>query len=161
MRFALLVGVLLLATACAPQREPARGGSRPGGPLPGWIEFVLEDRDIPADPLASAADGPQPPTCELEVFLNEKSVISLALSPSGESPPYSLSSRFRVRAHQGEYTAVVHYSSCRNSEHRPDSREASIQLVVAPGGLTRARFDGTVLTTRGPELLIESSRKNP
>ena len=161
VRSMVLLGVLLLASACAPPWESARKSTGLRKPLPGWIEFVLEDQEIPADPLANADGGPQPPTCDLEVFLNDESVISLALDPSGESPPYSLSSSFRVRAYTGNYTAVVHYSSCRNFGRRPDSREATIQLVVAPGSLTRARFDGAVLTTRGPELFMESSGPTP
>lgn len=155
MRSAALLGIILLVSACTPHRDSVRGTAGSGKSLPGWIEFELDDRDIPADPLVSAAGGPQPPTCDLEIFLNDESVLSLVLAPSGESPPYSLKSSFRIRAYTGKYTAVVHYSSCRNFEQRPDSREVSIQLVVAPGGMTRARFDGSVLTTRGPELLIE------
>ena len=154
LRSVALFGVCLLALACTPHRGSTRGTAF-GNRLPGWIEFVLDDRDIPADPLVSAAGRPQPPTCDLEVFLNDESVLSLALVPSGEAPPYSLKSSYRIRAYKGKYTASVHYSSCRNFQHRPDSLEASTQLIVAPGGMTHARFDGAVLTTRGPELFIE------
>ena len=161
VRSAALCGVFLLVLACAPQRDPARGTAALGKRLPGWIEFELDDRDIPADPLASATGGPQPPTCDLEIFLNDESVLSMTLAPSGESPPYSLKSSFRIRAHAGEYTAIVHYSSCRNFQRLPHSREVTIQLVVAPGEMTRARFDGSVLTTRGPALPIESRSVTP
>ena len=155
-RIAVLLCLAVLVSACSHNGNSARTGSRRAPPLPGWIEFVLQDREIPADPLVEAGSGPRAPACDLELLLNGESVISLGLTPSGVSPPYSLDSRFRIRAFSGKYTAVVHYSSCRNYGSRPDSREAAIELLVAPGGITRTHFDGSVLTARAPQVIFNS-----
>lgn len=152
-----LLGALFGVLACAPQAGAPRSSSARGQIAPGWIEFVLEDRDIPADPLAGPGAAAKAPTCDLEILLDRESVISLTLHPRGDAPPYALDSRFTIRAAPGDYSAVVHYSSCRNDRNRPDSREVAISLSVVTGNVTRAHFDGTTLTSRWPEPTSDSA----
>jgi hypothetical protein len=138
---------LLLAAlfACA-TRQP--GGAPSAG---GWIEVVLADGAVPADPLGAGA-GPAAlrPACHLELDLDGETVLSEALEPSGSRPPFRVDATFRVAAAAGEHTVALYYAGCRTAGSHFDAREVRMAIAVAAGRLTRLRFDGSTLEASHP-----------
>jgi hypothetical protein len=141
-----LLGSLVACQSPAP--DNARANAAPA-PVPGWVEFVVRDPSISADPLVSGAV--RPPTCQLKVLLDRKSVISTTLHPTGTAPPYSLAFRFRIRAVPGGYTATFRYSGC--SVMFVDVVVAKSPLLILPDGVTQVLFDGAMVSTRPPTML--------
>lgn len=142
------------ALACALWEAPA-----PPPPLPpnqGWLELTLADDKVPADPISLGEDGPaQPPLCHVEVDLGGRTVLSQAIQPVGQAPPYSVASTFRFPAPAGEHAATVLYAGCRTFRDQLDSREARLRIPVRAGQVTYLRFDGSTLEARTPPGPIE------
>jgi hypothetical protein len=142
---------LAVATAVACSIFGARDSIDSSRDLPtnGWIQFAVMDHNIPSDP---ANEGElQPPTCEIEVRLDDQIVHSQTLRPSGSSEPYSLESEFRIRAPSGKHTATIYYSSCRVYRRQLDSLELEVPVAIYPGHVTRMEFDGSSVSAFPPE----------
>jgi hypothetical protein len=138
----------LLAAALAACATAPSGGPRGAG---GWIEVVLADGAVPADPLATGAGAAAlRPECHLELDLDGQTVLSEPLEPTGSRPPFRVDATFRVEAAAGEHALALYYAGCRTSGLHFDAREARIGITVAPGQLTRLRFDGTTLEASLP-----------
>jgi len=149
-RVAVLLCLFGALVACqSPTPGSARSGTAPER-APGWVEFVVRDPSISADPRVP--DFASAPSCQLKVLLDRKSVMSTTLHPSGDAPPYSLAFRFRIRAVAGGYTATFRYSGC-NEEHESNDVVAKAPLLVLSDGVTQVIFDGAAVSTRPPTML--------
>ena len=151
LRFCALIALVVAVLACATEEAPPPVGRTVASPSHGWIELSVTDSRIPADPISQLeGKGLRPPTCDLELTLNDQSVFSELLRPSGSSPPYFVDSMFRFPAAPGDHDAVVYYSGCRTYGQQLDGREAALRISVRRGHLTRMRFDGAVLVAFPP-----------
>jgi hypothetical protein len=145
---------LLLLLVLAPSCSAYRHGGWREAPAASFIEFQVVDRNIPADPLSDTK--PRPPTCDLEVLLDDEVAISTALHPTGESPPYSIESSFRIPASAVQHDVTIYYSSCRTHGLQLDSLDAQVTVVVSSGGLTRIEFDGSSVFAFPPRMVPAS-----
>jgi len=149
-RVIALICLLCALVACETNtRQSARADAAPEA-APGWVEFVVRDPTISADPRIH--ESARAPSCRLKVLLDRKSVMSTTLHPSGDEPPYSLAFRFRIRAIAGGYTATFRYSGCSDEQQR-SVVVAKAPLLVLSDGVTQVIFDGTQVSTRPPTML--------
>lgn len=145
------VALLALSTALACGLGSAPAPAPSPAPSGGWVELVMADGEVPADPI-SLGDGEhaRPPQCHVEVDLGGRTVLSEPIQPSGDQPPYSVASTFRFTAPAGEHSTTVTYAGCRTFGDQLDSREASLRIPVRAGQVTSLRFDGSTLEARTP-----------
>ena len=143
-RTARAAGLLLLAltASCAGGTEDT-GERRIAAPSDGWIELVIRDPHVPADPLGDpGANSGEPPPCEVELELGGSRVLARPLSPRGEAPPFTVRETLRLSAPPGRHRGTLYYSGCRTSWGQLDGRDVDVALEVRTGYVTRLEFDG-------------------
>jgi hypothetical protein len=148
-----LLLTLLWAASCA---GPADGGARERAPRAsdGWLELVIRDAHVPADPLGDpGASSGGPPPCEVELELGGEPVLARALSPQGDAPPFTVNETLRTALPPGDHRGTLYYSGCRTAWGQLDGRDVSVVIEVRTGYVTRVEFDGSTLLTYPPDPL--------
>ena len=142
----------MVALACAtPEIEDSKR-TRPAA-SDGWIEIVVLDRHVPADPLGDpGSSAKHPPPCELELELGGRRTLTRTLTPRGDVPPYTVDETLRVAAAPGSHRGTLYYSGCRTAWGQLDGRETEVALDVRAAHVTRLEFDGATLLTYPPAL---------
>lgn len=123
----------------------------------GWIELTVVDKEIPAKQLkeGETPGEPKPPTCHINVQLNNESFLSETIHPAGKQPPYSVRTGYRFAVPEDQYLLKLQYSGCHGKQ--PLSQELSIEITESH--VTPLQFDGTTLSAehnvRDGEITLE------